>query len=287
MNRDGSKAKKTKPLTPEELAEAERLIQLYRPDKATRGCKTGHLYRGLVKIDLASKQPTKLSKNQVCLQISSQESSPGDEYSPGVYYHNLPNAAANLSPVLGFSPRKLLHQFIMQVAGQDIPPGYEIHHINANSLDNRRINLAVVPKNVHLKIHSFIDRQANGSIDGIHYNPARIYYLVLSFCFDLPAHTLLRSKQPAMVVGPCNTRGSLTSADLIELGISSASARLCRQILEFIGESGSGEISTSSLIERFVSSSSKSTVHRALCALVSAKLLDRTTQGRYIIINFQ
>lgn len=56
----------------------------------------------------------------------------------------------------GKSYVKYLHRAIV-----NCPKGYEVHHINGNTLDNQRINLLILTPQAHLELHqklSLVDR---------------------------------------------------------------------------------------------------------------------------------
>ena len=53
------------------------------------------------------------------------------------------------------------HRVVMEKAlGHPIPKGYDVHHINKDTEDNRIENLLLLPKGEHRKLHAEIDRQS-------------------------------------------------------------------------------------------------------------------------------
>jgi len=58
--------------------------------------------------------------------------------------------AARIVRVSGKKRLRLMHRFIMRP-----DPSFVVHHINGDSLDNRRSNLQVMPEFDHIKLHSW------------------------------------------------------------------------------------------------------------------------------------
>lgn len=47
------------------------------------------------------------------------------------------------------------HRWVWEQAhGRHVPPGYDVHHVNENKIDNRIENLVLVDKITHKRIHS-------------------------------------------------------------------------------------------------------------------------------------
>lgn len=53
----------------------------------------------------------------------------------------------------------LLHRLIPFLAGKTIPPGFQVHHVNVNQLDNRRQNLVIAAAEEHREFHRGLDSE--------------------------------------------------------------------------------------------------------------------------------
>lgn len=56
-------------------------------------------------------------------------------------------------PLAGKHGFVLEHRYLVYEAGIEVPPGYDVHHVNETRDDNRLENLEVLPKDEHYRLH--------------------------------------------------------------------------------------------------------------------------------------
>lgn len=60
------------------------------------------------------------------------------------------------------------HVIVWEAANGPVPPGFQVHHINGNRIDNRLVNLEALSPREHHRVHSGCERH-----DGEWWKPCR------------------------------------------------------------------------------------------------------------------